>query len=195
MPHTSKDRDKVGICGARKKNGETCRAFAGQGTDHLGIGRCKFHGGSTRNHRLRATVVQAQRDMIKFGAAFEIHPHEALLRMLHLAAGHVAWLRVEIGELDDLSGDEGRILTTLYGEERDRVAKVAKACLDAGVAERQVAIAEQYGAQLADVLRAIFSDPELGLSASQRAALPSVAARYLHHLEAPALLSPARRAS
>ena len=33
-------------CGAKKKNGETCRAAAGQGTRHIGTGRCKFHGGN-----------------------------------------------------------------------------------------------------------------------------------------------------
>ena len=33
------------ICGAKNRNGEPCKLRAGWGTDHLGEGRCKFHGG------------------------------------------------------------------------------------------------------------------------------------------------------
>jgi hypothetical protein len=40
---------------------------AGYGTDHPGIGRCKFHGGCTPTHRIRA-----QREM-------EQQPAEAIL--------------------------------------------------------------------------------------------------------------------
>jgi hypothetical protein len=36
-------------------------------------------------------------------------------------------------------------VTALYGEERDRAARVAKAALDAGVAERQIVLAERWG--------------------------------------------------
>lgn len=33
------------LCGARNRHGGTCKAEAGKGTDHLGEGRCKNHGG------------------------------------------------------------------------------------------------------------------------------------------------------
>jgi len=48
--------------------------------------------------------------------------------------------------------------TMLYAEERDRGARVAKAALDSGVAERQVKLAETYGAALANLLRAVLND-------------------------------------
>ena len=35
------------FCNARKKSGGYCSKVAGYGTDHLGYGRCKFHGGSS----------------------------------------------------------------------------------------------------------------------------------------------------
>src|SRR3954452_755487 len=126
MPHTREQRDRRPLCGARKKNGQRCRAFAGQGTDHPGTGTCKFHGGSTRTHRQHAVIQESQRRMVKLGLPIEVHPTQALLSMLHFAAGHVAWLREEIAALDDLSSGEGAALVTLYAEERDRVAKVAK---------------------------------------------------------------------
>ncbi len=35
------------ICGAKAKStGEPCQLRAGFGTDHVGVGRCKFHGGA-----------------------------------------------------------------------------------------------------------------------------------------------------
>lgn len=34
------------ICGARNRQGLTCRKGAGWGTDHPGAGRCKLHGGN-----------------------------------------------------------------------------------------------------------------------------------------------------
>lgn len=35
-------------CGARKRNGDPCTKPAGFGTDHVGFGRCKFHGGGSK---------------------------------------------------------------------------------------------------------------------------------------------------
>jgi hypothetical protein len=46
----------------------------------------------------------------------------------------------------------------LYQEERDRLVRVAKAAIDAGVEERQVRLAEGQAQQLAQVIRAILTD-------------------------------------
>jgi hypothetical protein len=71
----------------------------------------------------------------------------------------------------------------LYGEERDRVSRVAKAALDAGTSERQVALAERYGSAIAVVLRAIFADPELALSRAKQRLLPTVLRRHLRTVD------------
>jgi len=51
------------ICGARAKSkaGEPCRRPAGWGTDHLGTGRCKFHGG-------RSPGVPGNQNALRHGA-------------------------------------------------------------------------------------------------------------------------------
>lgn len=36
-----------GVCGARTRNGSPCRKPLGAGTDHVGQGKCKLHGGAT----------------------------------------------------------------------------------------------------------------------------------------------------
>lgn len=45
------DRRRLPLCGAKKRTGEgTCTRPAGWGTDHVGTGRCKLHGGCTPRH-------------------------------------------------------------------------------------------------------------------------------------------------
>src|SRR5215210_1954068 len=137
MGMSSEKRSTYPLCGARKRNGAACRAFAGQGTDHLGTGRCKNHGGSTPSHRVNAVKVEAQRRSAAFGERIEVEPTEALLGVLHLSAGHLAWVREELATLAEKTSFEAQVLMRLWDDERDRVARIAKAALDAGVQERQ----------------------------------------------------------
>lgn len=37
----------LAVCGAKNRSGEPCQRPAGWGTDHVGEGRCKLHGGLT----------------------------------------------------------------------------------------------------------------------------------------------------
>src|SRR4051794_28161528 len=122
MAHTPRQRDRMALCGAKKKNGETCRAFAGQGTDHPGIGRCKFHLGNAAAHRKHAAKVEAQRRVVKFGQPLPVEPTEALLGVLHLSAGHLTWIRSELDdEMLDTSSFERDVLMRMWDEERDRI--------------------------------------------------------------------------
>lgn len=44
-------------CGAKKRqSGGCCMHPAGWGTGHVGIGRCKLHGGCTPTHRQSAAL-------------------------------------------------------------------------------------------------------------------------------------------
>jgi hypothetical protein len=180
---TREQRDRHALCGARRKNGEKCRKFAGEGTDHRGYGRCKLHLGRTKNHNQHAAKLEAQQRMIKMGAPIAVRPAEALMGMLHLSAGHCSWLREEVAALQDLGTAEAQTLVNLYDSERDRLTRVAKACLEAGVAERQVKLAELYGSTIADLLRAIFQDAELRLTPTQRRTLPTLLRRHLLAVE------------
>jgi hypothetical protein len=101
--------------------------------------------------------------------------------MVYLSSGPVSYLREEIAAL---ASRMRKSLVSLYGEARDRCARVAKSCLDAGVAERQIKLAEMYGATIAAVLRNVFADGELNLSTTQRRTLPSLLRRHLYAVEA-----------
>jgi hypothetical protein len=70
-----------------------------------------------------------------------------------------------------------RGLAQLEAGERDRCARFAKLALDAGIAERQVRLAEAQGALVASAVQRILD--ALGLSAEQRALVPVVVPREL----------------
>jgi hypothetical protein len=142
---TPEQRDQVPLCGAKKKNGELCRAFAGQGTKHPGQGKCKFHGGNTPNHDKRAVTLDLKRRMVTLGEPIEnVTAVSALLSELYASTGHVEWLRQEIAVMseDELAQIEGQAIVRLYDGERDRKTRIAKLCTEAGVDEAAVRVAE-----------------------------------------------------
>jgi hypothetical protein len=151
--HTPEQRDKHALCDARKKDGSRCRAFAGQGTDHPGVGLCKYHGGATMAHRTHAVTIEAKRRMVTFGQPIEdVTAPGALMGLLRASAGHVAWLQQEVASLDTLAGHDAQVLVNLYDSERDRLTRVGEACVRAGVAEHLVRMEQ---AQVATTLTAI----------------------------------------
>jgi hypothetical protein len=188
-------------CDARKRQGDgTCKHEAGWGTDHPGEGPCKLHGGSTWSHRRAAQKSQARRDVETFGLPVEVDPAEALLEEVRRTAGHVAWLSEQVRAInpDDIVwgrtktrqgvGAEGPIDVTdeaaavniwlqLYQAERKHLVQVCTAALNAGVEERRVRLAEQQGATLAGVIRAVLAD--LQLTAEQQSRVAEVVPRHL----------------
>src|SRR6188508_531643 len=80
------------FCGARKKTGHeaglTCRRPAGWGTDHVGIGSCKLHGGRTPTHGTYAATTVARRVAVLYGAPREdVDPISGLMEELQRSAG------------------------------------------------------------------------------------------------------------
>ena len=84
--------------------------------------------------------------------------------------------------LEDKTTFEGQVLMRLWNEERDRVARISKAALDAGVAERQIRLAEKYGEAIAALIQGILGD--LSLTRRQQAEVPQVVRRHLVALDA-----------
>lgn len=154
---------------------------AGWGTDHPGMGCCKLHGGNTPAHQTAAVVagnlVKAKRaaGQLGIGVSYEVDPREALLGELYRTAGMVAFYEavingehpdyaepVELTKLTLYNGEQPSVWLTMYEKERDRLAKVAKMCIDVGLAERQIRIAETQAMMIVTVMRRIFDD--LGIS-------------------------------
>jgi len=115
-----------------------------------------------------------------YGDPTEIDPDTALLMEVHRTAGHVEWLRMHIREIGERKGD--RVLTQytdafgigpsvwvdMYQKERAHLVRVAKAAIDAGVAVRQVEVAENQARLMAMVMIGFIEDADLGLDYLQK---------------------------
>lgn len=90
-------------CGAKTKarNGAgSCARPAGWGTEHVGTGRCKLHGGNTPNHNLMAQRVLAEKAVQTYGIRRDMPPALALLEEFGWSRGHVIWLRGIVQQLE-----------------------------------------------------------------------------------------------
>lgn len=194
-------------CGSRKKKGRpgVCLRPAGWGTDHPGYGKCKLHGGKTPNGTKAAAEEMATLAAVSYGAPITVEPHQALLEELYRTAGHVAWLQLQVQELDpedDMvgpvgaegqSGPEGAYMNPkhepsvwvrMYQAERKHLTEVAKACIAVGIAEWQVRLVEEQTKQMAVLLESIIGD--LGLTEAQRKKLGPAIKANVQRFQQPA---------
>lgn len=193
----------INYCGGKRRHGRgPCTQPAGWGTPHVGTGRCKLHGGCAPSSVMAAEAEKARQAMTTYGTPRDISPPAALLEEVARTAGHVDWLagqvralapealvwgpakRDEIGAAEFPGTNETEtahvhVWLDLYQKERKHLVDVSKAAIAAGIAERQVRLAEQHGRLIGDVLRRILGDPELALTDEQRRAVPVVARRHL----------------
>lgn len=106
---------------------------------------------------------KAAKALKSLGHPFEIHPGQALLDLVYEAAGNVAFLSSEMTKLEGQplhtnsleQGEMVRATVKLYGEWSDRLAKVSKMALDAGIDQRMVAIKEREADALLQAIEAI----------------------------------------
>lgn len=104
--------DKM-LCNAQRPNqpkGVLCKRVAGHGTDHLGVGRCSRHGGSTETHAKHAEVEIARRACETLGIPIEVDPREALERELWECSGNVAFYRELVQALPTHPGDDELVI-------------------------------------------------------------------------------------
>ena len=131
----------------------------------------------------------------RMGISVETTPEEALLQQVWEAAGNVALLRKLVANLEaavstgmvrttGVFGEPGiavrtgnlnrrneaapHVLVRMYNEERERLVRFSRACIDVGVSERMVRLAEKQGELLVGVIEAVLADKELGLTPNQK---------------------------
>lgn len=158
----------------------TARSSTGTGTrcrnrPMLGTTVCRKHGGSAPQVRAKAarTVTQqrAMRDIVReFGEpTTDVDPVDKLLLALWLASAMTDGLRRALAE--EGNPEESVRLLSLLGEWADKMARYAKMAADAGVHERQVAIAEAQGIMLIGIITGAFSDAGISMPDVLRTAL------------------------
>ena len=195
-----------GRCTAHRTNGQPCHAPAMRGQTV-----CIKHCGGTPQARgaagRRLAQAKAIQAVVTYGLPVDIEPQDALIEEVARTAGHVRWLAQLVSEIEraDLvwgvteeqqvraseftgvnitKGSVPNVWLDLYQRERTHLVAVCKAAIGAGIAERQVRLAEQQGALIADVIRAVIGDPDLGLSVEQQETARRVASHHLRALPA-----------
>ncbi len=118
------------ICGAPKTGQREglCQHEPGHGTDHHGVGRCKFHGGNLPSGKIAAGVQIAAHlggkregaltNAPVYGMPEDMAPADALLWCVAITAGEVRYLSAKVAgltedevlgrsPLDDAGGEDG----------------------------------------------------------------------------------------
>jgi hypothetical protein len=95
-------------CGARRRDGGTCRNGAGARTDHPGVGFCANHGGSTPTHQVAAERVVAEQAVAATAARFGLDLDDTPLDEIALR---------EIRRSSAMVGQLARMLSELSAEE------------------------------------------------------------------------------
>lgn len=118
-----------------------CTFGAGHGTDHLGAGHCQYHGGNFGKNLAIGVWLMAQ----AYAQELNVTPWEALLQQVRMLAGQVAYLQDKVNRLEQefgvdaiRPGGAAWDWVELLEKRGDRLARVAKMAIDAGVAERLV---------------------------------------------------------
>lgn len=169
-------------CNGKKtdRSGNLCRMPAGYRTSHPGFGRCIHHGGKTPAGT-KAAVKLMHASGSFGGTELDVDPIEALLGEVRRTAGHVAWLQERISlwtmEPNEDMPAKQSVWLQVYQYERMHLARVAKIAIDAGVAQRQVALAESQGQLLAQAVNQILTG--LQLTNDQKALVPDIVPQVL----------------
>lgn len=187
-------------CTATNRQGRQCGQQAVTGTTV-----CHYHGAKAPRARTiarrRIEAEQARQAVSRLNldtGTGKIDPRDAL--ELELWRTHIQVLLYQ-ALVDDLSLEEGgiygrtyhatgrptgegkpHVLVEMRDRERQHLAQVAVHASKAGVEERRLRLEEERGRIVADVFRAVFNDPELGLEPDRRSQAMSVAGRHLRLL-------------
>lgn len=193
------------LCGAATRSGGSCKRKAGAGTDHKGYGNCAHHGGSTPNgvkHAARLAAVPELEQLLGYELE-DADPFEALTTCIKITRAEIRFYDrrlSELGSMEDFA-DRQRVeeldregdvhdlrkapALSIWQVERtkavERLGRFSKMAIDAGVAVRQVELAESLGEEIADVVASVID--ALGLSVEQQRRVPELVRAHLTLLE------------
>ena len=162
-----------------------CQRPAGAGTPHEGIGFCATHNGHRGKGAREGAILMA----LLFADEMDVTPWEALLGQVRLLAGQVRWLRIRVENaerefgVDAIKpGGSGWEWVCMLEARGDRLAKVSKMAIDAGVAEKLV---RQMDLEAEHMVQAALETLELaGITGKARDSALEFMGRRLLELEA-----------
>lgn len=170
---------------SKKRQIVECHRGAGQGTDHAGVGLCYMHDGARGRGKVQGAILMA----LAFGDELNCSPWEAMQQQIRLLAGQVAWLQKRVNAAEEAGKDEairpggaGWDWVVLLEARGDRLAKVAKMAIDAGLATRLVQQLELEAEGMYEAATALLDS--LGIEGDQREMALAMMTRKLLEIEA-----------
>jgi len=178
-----KNRAGGATCGAKTRAGKSCQSPAGWGTNHYGVGACRFHGGLLPNH-VKAAAKNEYRKLL--GIPIEVSPEEALMNCIKIRSGEVKWLSDAMAKLPEKDWTEETFAGKqfhLFARERQAalrdVAKFSQMAISLNIDERRVRILETYGETIANLLRGILDELMPHMNDEGRKSAPLIVRRHL----------------
>jgi hypothetical protein len=163
-----------------KQKKQQCGKPAGWGTDHVGSGLCRIHGGTSPGGRKQGQRIAATKAARTLGLPVEIDPAEALLQEVWRSQGHVIWYGEVVAQLrksdvgwgitkEKRGGDDWgttneakvNIYVALYNEERKHLARVSAEAIKAGVEQKRLDLETHRAEMVVSMLGSIFDGLEL----------------------------------
>ena len=134
---STRDREPKKACGAKNRQGQPCGMGRGKGTDHPGVGRCKWHGGNTPTGKKAAATEKVENTLAALAIPVEGDPLEVLQAAVEAAHG------VLLASRKLLEGESTDAKLKIYLEGIERAARVAKSAAEAINLEELVRIRER----------------------------------------------------
>jgi len=169
------------FCGGKLRHREgTCAQPAGKGTDHVGYGRCSWHGGCAPSGRINALNQQAAAEL----ARLDVPPVEDPLTQLAAVTAQVlAWKdswAAKINALDTLryeteNGEQLRAEIAVWERALDRCERFLTAMARLNIDERLAKITETRATTIIAVFLTALD--EGGIEGAQREAVIRAADR------------------
>ena len=173
----------------------------------MGVGRCRLHGGSTRNHVIAAKKTMFDRVLQTYGVprTEKQDPRDILVELMQRVGGHVDWLGERIGEMDEqaliegeirkrtgendgkeywevVEGTKPHVFLDQYFRLCELLYRMAKDTAGLGLLERKIELEGAQAGLMATVM--IRMGDRLGLSAEQQALWPLMLAEELRAIDA-----------
>jgi len=172
-------------CGSRKRQGDgTCTQVAGWGTDHVGEGPCKLHGGSTRNVSKGANEAILEREVADLVGEPVENPLAAMAEISGRARAWMLRLERKVEALGDKIRYEGgtgteqlRSEIALYERAMDRCATILANHARLNIDERLAKITQRQADAIERAVEAVIL--HLDVTPEQAESARAVAARHL----------------
>lgn len=179
-------------CGAKKRQYPftPCEQPAGWGTDHPGIGVCRFHGGAMQSHNVHADAIRA--NWVQDEARVLLHrenlvPVDDPLRELQMLAAEVTRIKTILADkVEELSGwsysdltqtEQVRAVVMAYERALDRCNTVLSGMVRLGIEERLARVSQAQAAILIRVVEAVLESREMALPQDKRQLGRAIVAR------------------